>query len=193
MSRAPDAQELIRRMREGDREAASEFVGTFGEQIRRRVRGKLGHGMRRVFDSQEILSTVGRRLDRYVLGGQLQAVDAPQLWKLVFRMIDAAVVDKARVFRRLSASQDEDSVVAQALLRRMREREREDPEGPELELEAAFRSLKSDVDREVLALWLNDVPHNKIAEQIDSTPAAVRQRWQAIRAHLRQQIEAGAL
>lgn len=191
--RDDDAAELLRRMRGRDREAAFRFVEQFGDLIRRRVRGKLNSGMRRIFDSQEILSTVGRRLDRYVMQGQLHADSEPQLWSLLFRMIDAALVDKARTYRRLRRVEGEDSEFASRLLGRMQERDRQSEDGGEIELEAAFRSLRSDVDREVLALWLNDVPHARIAEEISSTPDAVRQRWRSIREHLRAQIAAGAL
>jgi DNA-directed RNA polymerase specialized sigma24 family protein len=188
-----DAATLLSRMREGDREAASAFVSRFGDLIRRRVRGKLGTGMRRVFDSQEILSTVSRRLDRYVMDKHLHAVSEPQLWSLLFRMIDAALVDKARAYRRLRHVEGEDSEFASAFLNRMNERDRASSEGGEIELEAAFRSLKSDVDREILAMWLNDHTHVRIAEEIESTPEAVRQRWRSIREHLRTQVLSGAL
>ncbi len=188
-----DAAGLLGRMRSGDRDAAFRFVEQFGDLIRRRVRGKLNSGMRRIFDSQEILSTVGRRLDLYVKAGHLRADSEPQLWSLLFRMIDAALVDKARAYRRLNKVEGEDSEFASRLLSRMREQDRKSAEGGEIELEAAFRSLRSDVDREVLALWLNDVPHTRIAEEISSTPEAVRQRWRSIREHLRAQIASGAL
>lgn len=183
-----DAAALLARMRAGDREAVSEFITHFGELIKRRVRGKLGKGMRRIFDSQEILSTVSRRLDQYVCKGKLQAQDQPQLWSLLTRMIDAALVDKIRVYKRLHAVEQEDSDFARRLLVRMRDGEARSPDGAELELSSAFQCLQSDVDREVLALWLNDVPHTQIAEQLDCTPAAIRQRWQSIRNRLKEQL-----
>ncbi|MFN7020384.1 MAG: RNA polymerase sigma factor [Phycisphaerales bacterium] len=181
----PDAAELLARMREGDREAASRFVSEFGEVIRRRVRGKLGRGMRRLFDSQEILSTLSRRLDRYVRDGQVRAGDTPQLWGLVFKMVDAALVDKARVYARLRGIEGEDSEFARSALRRFSEKEHQGDEGVELEIDSAFRCLRSDVDRELLAMWLNDVPFRQIAALLNTTPEAARQRWQSIRAHLR--------
>lgn len=184
--RAPaDAADLLARMRAGDREAASRFVSEFGDVIRRRVRGKLGRGMRRLFDSQEILSTVSRRLDRYVLNGQVRAGDAPQLWGLVFKMVDAALVDKARVYTRLRGIEGEDSQFARSALRRIEESERAGEESAELEIDNAFRSLKSDMDRELLAMWLNDLPFAQIASLLNTTPEAARQRWKTIRTHLR--------
>ena len=188
-----DAAALLARMRHGDRVAATEFVAAFGDQLRRRVRGKLGAGMRRVFDSQDIMSTVSRRLDSYVASGRLNASDPPQLWSLVFKIIDAALVDKVRVYQRLKRVESEDSEFAVTMLTRMKDREQRETEGPELALEAAFRCLKSDLDREVLSLWLNDTPHSRIAELVGSTPDAVRQRWQSIRTHLREQLSSGAI
>lgn len=178
------AEDMLARMRAGDRDAASRFIREYGDLIRRRVRGKMGRGMRRLFDSQEILSTVGRRLDRYIKNGELRADDPPQLWGLVFRMVDAALVDKVRAYKRLQNVEGEDSEFAARALARMREHD-ERGDGAELELDAAFRALKSDGDRELLAMWLNDMRFPQIAAMLDISPDAARQRWQAIRAHLR--------
>jgi len=180
-----DAGVLLARMRAGDREAASRFMQQFGEILRRRVRGKMGRGMRRLFDSQEILSTVSRRLDRYVRDGQVRAGDEPQLWSLVFKMADAALIDKVRMYKRLQTVEGEDSDFAERALDRIRTSEQRVPEGAELELDAAFKCLKGDVDRELLAMWLNGLPFAQIAAMLDTTPAGARQRWQAIRAQLR--------
>lgn len=190
---APDASEMLVRMRSGDRAAASEFLSAFGDQIRRRIHGKLAGGVRRVFDSQEIMSTLGRRLDRLVLSGELRAIATPQLWALIFKIIDVAVMDKVRVFSRLQAAEGEDSSFATDFARRMKERERADVLGPELELEAAFGCLRSDTDRKVLELWLNGAAHAEIAETIHTSVDAVRQRWRSIRDRLHEQLTAGAI
>ena len=94
-------QLLLDRMRSGDRVAAAVFITRYGSRIRRRIHGKLSPAMRRIFDSQDILSTLGRRLDQYVRFGRLAAASEDELWALVFRMAENAVIDKARVFRRL--------------------------------------------------------------------------------------------
>ncbi len=70
---------LLDRVRGGDREASAEFISRYGPRIRRRVRGKLSPAMRRLFDSQEILATVARRLDQMVASGERRAEGmAPQ-------------------------------------------------------------------------------------------------------------------
>ena len=61
-----DLDSLVSRMAAGDREAVGTFLSLYGPMIRRRVRGKLRMSVRRLFDSQDILSTVGRRLDTIV-------------------------------------------------------------------------------------------------------------------------------
>src|SRR5262245_43990251 len=71
--------ELLARMRAGDRQAAAVFITRYESKIRRRVRGKLSLSMRRIFDSQDIVSTLGRRLDLYVRSGKLEAQSEQQL------------------------------------------------------------------------------------------------------------------
>lgn len=180
---------LLGRMRSGDRAAAADFVNLYGELIRRRVRGKLGPSIRRVFDLLDVLSTIGRRLDRFVRNGGMNALDERQLWKLVFEISEVAVIDKVRAFKRLEQAEREDSPVAQLLLNRMRRRNERDDD-PMIEIEKAMGMLESDADRQLLVLWLKDMPLFRIAELLDATPAAIRQRWQAIREHLRDELEA---
>lgn len=181
------AAALLERMRRGDRDAAAEFLVGYGPLIRRRIRGKLGAAMRRLFDSQEILSTVGRRLDAFVNAGRLEATTTPQLWGLVLRIAENALVEKARVVRSLNAREGEDSPFAQQVLRRMEHADARTRDGAELELDAALRSLHDGVDREILSLWLLGNQLNHIAEHVDLAPTAVRKRWEKIRHHLRSQ------
>lgn len=191
---------MVERMRAGDPEAVAWFITRFGPLIQRRVRSKLGPSMRRLYDSQEILSTVSRRLLRFVSLGKLEAQSESELWSLVYQMTQGALVDKIRVIKRLRATEGPDSEFAGALLARVERAESgaeglrsgstfEHPEtGAELELESLFKALPSPDDKEVLSLWLNGVPHAEIARQIGTTPAAVRQRWQAVKARLRSHL-----
>jgi len=175
---------LLQRMRGGDRGAAATFVTRYDARIRRRIRGKLSPAMRRIFDSQEILSTVGRRLDMFVRSGRLEATSEDQLWALVFRMAHNAVIDKARVFHRLQEVEDEDGQFAQHFYSRLRQAERDRREGAEIEIERALKLFDDHIDREILSLWLVGASHNVIAENVDLAPTAVRKRWQKIRTKL---------
>jgi len=181
-----DLAALLERVRQGDREASAAFIGRYGSRIRRRVRGKLSPAMRRLFDSQEILATVARRLDMLVANGQIHAVSDGQVWSLVFTIVDHSLVEKARVYRGLRAKEGEDSALAEKILARLKESERVREDGPELEIDRALRSLGDRVDRQILSLWLMGRDASSIAVAVDMAPATVRKRWERIRDQLRE-------
>jgi DNA-directed RNA polymerase specialized sigma24 family protein len=180
---------LLARMRAGDREAVAQFLTCYGPYIRRRVRGKLSPSMRRLFDSQELLSTLGRRLDRYVRAGRLNTMSNPQFWTLIFKMLDTAIIDKGRVMRRLNAIEGEDSPIAQAILRRMEHGEAAASQGAEVELDELLRLLRNPTERQIVSLWLMGHSLRVIADYVGLTPQATRQRWLMIRQRLREALE----
>ncbi len=182
---------LLTRMRAGDREAAAQFIQVYGSRVRRRVRGKLGRPMRRLFDSQEILSTVSRRLDDYVRGGKLEAVREDQLWALVFRIAENALVDKSRIFQRLQRVEDSDGPFARDLLRRLEVAEAQHSDGAQIEVDQALRCLDDLIDRQILTSWLSGDSHNDIAQQVGIAPTGIRKRWQKIKARLRDEFFGG--
>jgi RNA polymerase sigma-70 factor, ECF subfamily len=184
-----DAEALLMRMRAGDRAAAAEFLDRYGTRIRRRIRGKLGPAMRRLFDSQEIMSTLGRRLDAFVRTHQLSASSEPQLWSLVFTIADHALAEKARVFQALQRVEGEDSVFAQRVLGRLREAEERYPDGPEIEIDRVLRSLDDPEDRQVLSLWLLGSQQRQIAEAMGLSLQAVRWRWERVRGRVREALD----
>ena len=184
--------DLVLRMRQGDRHAVAEFVTLYGPFVRRRVRGKLGPTMRRLFDSQEILSTLSRRLDRYVRSGRVEAATEPQLWALVFRMVDAALIDKVRIIRRLRHVEGEDTDFARSFLSRLDEAGRVGDDGVELTVDAALNLLPSATDRQILSLWLMGNSHRLIAEYVGLSHEATRKRWQSIRERLRAHLSGDA-
>lgn len=185
--------DLLRRMRTGDRSAAAEFMDRYGARIRRRVRWKLSRPMRRLFDSMDVLSTVTRRLDLYVGQGRMEASVPKELWSLVFRLADHAVVDRTRVTRRLRHVEGSDSAFAASMLRRLEEAESQRHSTVEVELEQVFRALPDKVDRQVLSLWLEGETHVSIAEHLGMSESAARQRWHRLRETLRRLIDDGAL
>lgn len=179
-------------MQAGDRAAAFEFLQRYETRIRRRVRGKLGAGVRRLFDSLDILSTLGRRLDGYVLSGRLQARSEGECLSLLFRMADNALIDKVRVVRQLEAFEGEDSDFARAMAARLRHADDEPGEGMHLEIDKCMRALPDAVDRRILSLWLTGEQHKDIATFVQLQPDAVRKRWQQIRTTLRERFPAVA-
>ena len=182
--------ELLRRMRAGDREAAALFMTRYGSRIRRRIRGKLSPAMRRIFDSQEILSTLGRRLDLYVRSGRLEAANEQQLWALVFRMANNAVIDKSRIFRRLRKVEGEDSDFSRQMLARLNDVRRRGDRGVEIEIEHALGLFGDLIDKQILSFWLSGTRLSLIAQYVGLAPTAVRKRWQRIRSKLQAHFSA---
>jgi len=188
---AGGAEGLLARMRSGDRLAAADFFETYGPRVRRRVRGKLSPSMRRLFDSQEIVSTVARRLDAFVGEGKLEASNEGELWSLIFTIAENAVVDKARVFRRLRRVEAEDSAWARRAEECLGTAELASPGASVEQLAIAFESLGDPVDREILSLWLLDTPHVVTGRMMNMPPTAVRQRWTRIKDSLRVTLALG--
>ena len=174
------ADELRERIRTGDREVIAAFVIRNGPVIRRRAAGRLGSRMRRLFDSQEILSTVLRRIDDYIKRGHLSVESEAQLMKLMLQMTSAAVVDKARISRRLERVEGP---------QRQRRPESEEAGGeqtdPGVVVDEAFKAMDKEVDRDILWMWLSDVPQAVMADLLCESPEYVRKRWQRIRERLR--------
>ena len=183
---------LLWRMQAGDREAAAQFLLQYGSRIRRRIRGKLGPAIRKLFDSMDILSTIGRRLDLYVMSGRLDVATEAQLWSLLFKMADHAMVDKTRIFNSLQAIEGEDGEFAHDFARRLRQADRAHTSGAELELDKCLRLLTDPIDRQILSMWLVGQPYASIAEMLDISVDLVRKRWERIKSHLKSKFRAGA-
>ncbi|MBX3385385.1 MAG: sigma-70 family RNA polymerase sigma factor [Phycisphaeraceae bacterium] len=187
-TKAHELARMVERMRAGDAEAVAWFIQHYGPLIQRRVRSRLAPSVRRVFDSQEILSTVSRRLLRFVTDGRLHAISEHQLWTLVLRMAQGAVIDKGRIIKRLRSAEGPDSPFAELVLARIEESERggdQALDAAEIRIESLFNALKDPRDKELLALWLHGNQHADIAEHLGTTHAAVRQRWQGVKQTLR--------
>lgn len=185
----PRIDDLLRRMQAGDRGAAAEFLWRYETRLRRRIRGKLGPDVRRLFDSLDIVSTLGRRLDLYVMSGQLQVNSEAQCLSLLFKMADRALIDKARMFRQMEEVEGEDGEFARQFAGRLREAERRRESEVDLEIGNCIQSLRDPVDRRILSLWLTGENHAAIAEFVHMPPTAVRKRWECIKTALRTRFE----
>ena len=164
----------------GDRDAIARMLLRNEAQIRRRIAGKLSANVRSVFDSQEIMSTVLRRMDKYVLEGGYSVHTEAQFWSLVQRLISNAIIDKARVVNRLRTTENEDRLIAQALLGHMDAAASDDEDLRRL-LRRVIQILPDDLNQEILWMWLKGNSHTAIARSLGLTPDAARKRWQRIR------------
>jgi DNA-directed RNA polymerase specialized sigma24 family protein len=178
--------ESLRRIREGDRAEAASFFQRYESRIRRRIRGKLRESpaMRRVYDSLDLMSSIGRRLDLFVLRGHLRARSENEFISLIQVIADRAFIDKSRLFRRLREADRADGALARHLLDRL-----EDTHGPSThsfgeEVALVFELIDDPSDRTLLLSWMNDEPWQEAAHLLDLPVATVRKRWQRLRDHL---------
>ena|GEM_PF-998158 len=187
-------EKLLVRMRDGDREAAAEFVMRYGPRIRRRVRARLNPSMRRIFDSEELLSTMARRLDQFVKDGKLTAENQARLWALINRIGDNAVIDRYRLMKRLDEIESPTGKFALRLRSHQADATAaadavDDPEQTTpLPIADVMQWVIDPRDRQILMLWLHDVPLATIAECMSMNAPAVRKRWQTIRERLRDRL-----
>ncbi len=182
---ASDLAGLLDRVRNGDRTATAELIGRYGPRIRRRIRGKLPADMRRLFDSQDILSTVARRLDIMVAFGKLNASSNGQVWNLVDKIAEHSLIEKARAFRTQQAREGSDGPAAEYARDRSDDAQRAAPDDREMDLNWALGTAGDRVDREILSLWLKGNEPTTIAAAVEMPPATVRKRWERIRGRLK--------
>jgi RNA polymerase sigma factor (sigma-70 family) len=181
----PGDDELLGRIRDGDRGAVAEFIRGHEPLIRRRFRHKLGAALRRVVDSEDLVSTLSRRLDAYMAMGRLSATTQEQLWALVQRIAERSIVDKLRELQRSPRSGAGDPGI-----------ERVASAGcGELGLQSAGKDaedilrLVPESDRDIARAWLQGLDSKAIAQHVGMSPEAVRQRWHRIKIELRSRLE----
>jgi RNA polymerase sigma factor (sigma-70 family) len=97
MSEESTFQQLIRRVRGGDEEAAMELVRTYEPAIRRAARLRLGDArLQRLFDSMDICQSVFASFFVRAALGQYELDSPEQLLKLLVTMSRRKLVDHAR-------------------------------------------------------------------------------------------------
>lgn len=180
----------IARIRDGDREAAASFVAANAGLIRRRYRQKLSRRARRLCDSQDLLATILRRFDRLVRERNVRASSTEELWSLIFTIGDNAMIDKARIVKRLHRVEGPDSLLAYELRCKLARAERTahragEQHGLEIALDGLLHSIPDSTNRQILAMWLMGHSHDFIADDLGVTAVAVRQRWHRLRDQLR--------
>jgi RNA polymerase sigma factor (sigma-70 family) len=177
MADALSFQELLRRLRAGDQEAARDLVQRYEPAIRRAVRFRLTDTrLARIFDSMDICQSVLASFFLRVATGQYDLEQPEQLLKLLVAMARNKVALQARAQRRQRRDyrrvQDDDLMkmqVAQA-----------DPSpslqvaGKEL-LEKAERLMSAE-ERQLVELRKEGLDWDAIAEKLEGTPEALRKK-----------------
>ncbi|MEO1511306.1 MAG: sigma-70 family RNA polymerase sigma factor, partial [Planctomycetota bacterium] len=162
------------------------FVTEHAPLIRARIRRKLRPGARRLFDSQDIMSTLYRRVDALAAEGNLRARSEGELIALLVRIADNALIDRTRALRSLDAAEGPDSDWAHRLRDRVAESAGEDAHSDVLT--QAFDALENNEERSVLSLWLQGVSLQQIGIILGEPAGTTRWRWSRLRERLREHM-----
>jgi len=172
---------------ESRRQRAAEMVAAQRNTITSRIHMLLGNGVRKVTDTEDVLSTAMRRIDSAVLRGRLEASSDEQFYAFVHGVIERTILEKARGAARLRAREK----IAQEI--RMGTPPPE-PRGRILVREELSRiggAIRDPIDREIVLHKGRGLSWAQIAEQVGMDPAAVRKRWSRMRARIRSMITEG--
>jgi DNA-directed RNA polymerase specialized sigma24 family protein len=174
---------LLDRMQQGDRRAAALFIVENGDLIRRRFRRRISNSVRRLFDSQDLVSTLARRLDRLVHRRTLRAESVGEFWSLVMAMGRFSLSERERNARKRG-----DFGAPRGCHDRPADLEPcagvEDG-GNYAMLDRCLKRLNDDGDATVLLLRLGGLSHTHIAEHMGVSVEAARKRWERVRKSLR--------
>jgi RNA polymerase sigma factor (sigma-70 family) len=186
---SPDPMDdVLGRISSGDHEAAAEFVRSHEALIRRRMRHKLGSALRRTVDSEDLVSTLSRRLYVYMTSTRIEARSREQLVSLLMVIAERSVNDKLRALRRAEHDTGPEARWRAIVRERTQTPQASDRAAPGMD--EALAALDSDVDREITRMWLRGMDHAEISVALGISHAAVRKRWERIRAKLRRTFEA---
>jgi DNA-directed RNA polymerase specialized sigma24 family protein len=174
-----------------DRGAIARFLIDHQDRIRAVARRKLSANARTVFDSEDVFSSVLRRVDTMVESGTLRPRSVAELWALIDTITRNNAINRTRLIERARALLSDEGAYAQSLLDRLC-RYSTDDEATIL-LYRMMGCLRDDTDRQVLTLHLRGATHRAIASLLNISEDASRQRWRTIRNLLQEKFSEGSL
>jgi hypothetical protein len=175
----------------GDRESIAKYLIENKDRIRSVARRKLSARTRSVFDSEEIASSVFRRMDAFVSEGRLRQCNLAEFWGLIDTMTENNAFNRTQLIERARAFVREDGPYAQELLRRF-ELSKDDERATDL----VFRILmflKDEKDRRILSFRLRGARHSVVAGIVGISEESSRKRWSEICKLLRESFDSGLL
>jgi DNA-directed RNA polymerase specialized sigma24 family protein len=167
---------------ESPRDFVARYVLANAEKIRAIARRKIPQRSRAATDSEDVLSSVLRRLDEMGERGTLRLDSELELWGLIEAMASNAAVSKVRMIERARNFLTEDAYYANLLLARLQDCAGDDD--ATLLVLRMTASLKSPEDRQILTLMHRGASHRAIGDLMGFTEQASRQRWKRIRGEL---------
>ncbi len=179
--RSPELEHQLSRLRD----QAAELVEQQRASILNRIHRLIGNDARRVTDTEDVLSTTLRRVDRAIIQGTFEAQSDAQFFAFVHRVIERSILEKARASRRLTHRE----LLAERLKAITTVHKQESRIFSAEKTEQIGKAIKDPIDREIVLLRGRGIKFAMIAETMGMTPFAVRKRWSRIRMTVQQYIE----
>lgn len=159
------------------------FLKSRAMRVRDVARRKLLSRTRRIYDSEDVLSSTIRRMDEMALEGMLRPHNEEELWTLTRTIAQNNAVSKNRMVSRLDRLLQEEGVafamVADFIQRRAESEKLEDV------LARLAAVLENSTDRQYFFLRMRGATHRAASDALGITHDAGRQRWVGIMARLR--------
>lgn len=161
------------------RAGAAEILTQHRDEILRRIHAQIGGNTRKVTDTEDILSTVARRLDHLIAEGRLQATSERQLFALIHAITDRTLLEKHRQGTR---TQQRESSIA-------REHEANTEHNAQTSgLERIVKLVPDPIDRQILNGKARGWSYETLAAELGIQEEAVRQRWSRLRKRVQESI-----
>jgi DNA-directed RNA polymerase specialized sigma24 family protein len=172
------------------RDAVARYLLAHKDRIRAVARRKLTGKTRSVFDSEDVLSSVLRRVDALVLDGKLCPRSEAELWGFVDAITRNNAVSRTRLIERARNLLTDEEPYAYELLKRLNAYTTDDE--ATLLVYRMMSCLQGD-DRHILSLFVRGATHKAIADFLKTSEGACRQRWMRIRHELQARFARGVL
>ncbi|MEM9083723.1 MAG: hypothetical protein AAGB34_09015 [Planctomycetota bacterium] len=170
--------ELLLLIRNGDRDAAAEFILRHRLYLIRRIRGMLSQSARSLSETEDVFSSVARRLDRAVMNESINAENVDQLLAYLFRTSDNTCHTLWRKGRR--------GTRASAKVHQSEFEGIETEDQSELIETIEKHSKAGDyIDESMLQLRARGYTFTRIANALSLSPDLIRQRWHRMRKRIR--------
>jgi DNA-directed RNA polymerase specialized sigma24 family protein len=154
------------------------------ERIRAIARRKLTTWTRAVYDSEEVFSSVLRRMDMMAVDGRLRPRSEGELWALIAAITHNCAVSRTRLIERARELLTDDGPLAYEMMKRFNRCTGDDEAG--ILVTRMMMALSQSHERQMLDLQLRGAGHAAIASLLGITVAASRQRWKSICDRLRE-------
>ena len=173
------------------REDVAKYLVEHRDRIRAVARRKLTAKTRSVFDSEDVLSSVLRRMDTIVSAGKLCPRSEAELWSLVDTITQNNAINRTRLIERAREFLEEEGPYANELLARLNKYETDDE--ATLLVYRMMGCLKGEEDRRIFSLHLRGAAHKAIAALLNISEDASKQRWMRVRVELHARFKEGVL